>query len=432
MAGEPENSQPLAAAGRIAPQAWMEAEATDAVIKAVTSEGAEARFVGGCVRDAVLGRAVKDIDIATGEPPEKVMALLQQAGIKAIPTGIAHGTVTAVIDEARFEITTLRLDVETDGRHAKVAFTDDWTQDAARRDFTINALYLAPDGRLFDPCGGLEDLKAGRIRFVGDARARIVEDVLRLLRYFRFFAELDRPPPDAEALAACKELAGELPKLSGERIRAELMRLLIAPGAAATVEIMAAEGILPHLLPEARDIARLSALCAIEDAGDAPGVSPDGLRRLAIVLAVDAAGAEAVAVRLRLSNAETERLAALAAPGEDLGPGADGKAMRRRLYSLGARIFADRALIEWAGAKAADPALDAAVADGYRAQLKAADAWITPVLPVKGEDILALGVEAGPEVGALLARIEEWWLDEDFQPGREACLAKLKQLAESE
>ncbi len=407
----------------------MEAESTRAVIKAVTSAGAEARFVGGCVRAAVLGRAVKDIDIATGEPPERVIALLEKAGIKAIPTGLAHGTVTAVIGKAKFEITTLRLDVETDGRHAKVAFTDDWARDAARRDLTINAMFLAPDGQLFDPCGGLADLEEGRVRFVGDANLRIAEDVLRLLRYFRFFAEYDRPPPDAEALAACRDLAGELGKLSGERVRAELMKLLTAAGAAATLEIMAEEGILPHVLPEARAFARLAALCAIEDATEAPGVAPDGLRRLACVLDVDGAGAKAVAARLRLSNADADRLTALAGRAEGLGPAADANAVRRRLYRLGADIYRDLALIEWAGAKAADADLAETASDGYRAQLATADTWIAPSLPVGGEDVLALGVGAGPEVGALLERIEAWWLDQDFAPDREACLRKLKELA---
>ena len=425
--GEP-GSAPLAPAGRIAPRDWMEAEATRAVIAALTSEGAEARFVGGCVRDAVLGRAVKDIDIATVELPERVIALLEKAGIKAHPTGVAHGTVTAVIDEARFEITTLRLDVETDGRHAKVAFTDDWARDAARRDFTINAMFLAPDGKLFDPCRGLADLKEGRVRFVGDAHQRIAEDVLRLLRYFRFFAEFDRPPPDARALSACKDLAGELGKLSGERVQGELMKLLTAAGAAAALEIMAEEGILPHVLPEARAFARLAALCAIEDATEAPGVSPDGLRRLACVLDVDGAGAKAVAARLRLSNADTDRLKALAAPAEGLGPTADPKAVRRRLYRLGADGFRDLALIEWAGAKAADADLAEAVSRSYRAQLATAAGWIAPSLPVRGEDVLALGVGAGPVLGALLERIEAWWLDEDFGPDREACLRKLREL----
>ncbi len=421
-------SAPLAPAGRIAPRDWMEAEATRAVIAALTSAGAEARFVGGCVRDAVLGRAVKDIDIATGEPPERVIALLEKAGIKAVPTGVAHGTVTAVINEARFEITTLRLDVETDGRHAKVAFTNDWARDAARRDFTINAMFLAPDGELFDPCGGLADLKEGRVRFVGDANLRIREDVLRLLRYFRFFAEFDRPPPDAEALSACKDLAGELGKLSGERVRGELMKLLTAAGAAAALEIMAEEGILPHVLPEARAFARLAALCAIEDATEAPGLSPDGLRRLASVLDVDGAGAKAVAARLRLSNADADRLKALAGRAGGLGPAADPKAVRRRLYRLGADGFRDLALIEWAGAKAADADLAETASDGYRAQLATAAGWRPPSLPVGGEDVLALGVGAGPVLGALLERIEAWWLDEDFGPDREACLKKLREL----
>jgi poly(A) polymerase len=207
------------------------------------------------------------------------------------------------------------------------------------------------------------------------------------------------------------------------------MKLLIAPGAAATLEIMAGEGILPHLLPEARAFARLSALSAIEDAPDAPGVSPDSLRRLAGVLEVDGAGAKAVAQRLRLSNADADRLEALAGRAEGLGPAADAKAVRRRIYRLGADIFRDLTLIEWAGAKAADGDLADAASDGYRAQLATAAGWIAPTLPVGGEDVLALGVDAGPEVGALLARIEAWWQDDDFAPDREACLKKLRELA---
>ncbi len=206
------------------------------------------------------------------------------------------------------------------------------------------------------------------------------------------------------------------------------MKLLTAAGAAAALEIMAEEGILPHILPEARAFARLAALCAIEDATEAPGVSPDGLRRLACVLDVDGAGAKAVAARLRLSNADTDRLTALAGRAGGLGPSADPKALRRRLYRLGADIFRDLALIEWAGAKAADAGLPEAVSDGYRAQLATAAGWRPPSLPVGGEDVLALGVGAGPEIGALLEEIEAWWLDQDFGPDREACLKKLKEL----
>ncbi|MEE8534186.1 MAG: CCA tRNA nucleotidyltransferase, partial [Alphaproteobacteria bacterium] len=235
----------------------MKAPATRAVVDALTADSAEVRFVGGCVRDAVAGRKVTDVDIATPDPPETVTRLLEAAGIRVVPTGIAHGTVTAVIRHRHFEITTLRRDVETYGRRAKVAFTDDWTADAARRDFTINALFCDPDGTLYDPFGGIDDLDAGRVRFVGDAVKRIKEDVLRLLRFFRFYAHYGRPPPDAEALAACRAMARALPGLSGERVSAELLRLLAAPDPAAVLALMIEAEVLAFVLPE---VAGLDAL----------------------------------------------------------------------------------------------------------------------------------------------------------------------------
>lgn len=406
----------------------MTAPETRAVIAALTAEGAEARFVGGCVRDAVLGRPVKDIDIATHDAPEVVMALLERAGIRAVPTGVQHGTVTAVIAKAHFEITTLRRDVETYGRRAKVAFTDDWAQDAARRDFTMNALFLAPDGTLFDPFGGLEDLRKGRVRFVGDAGRRLREDVLRLLRFFRFFAHYDRPPPDEAALAACRELAPELPKLSGERVSAEILGLLVAPDPVATFKLMYDEGILAHVLPEARAFGRLGVATELEGEEGLPGLKADALRRLAALVEVDGPGAEAVAARLRLSNVQKERLIAMAAPPEAVKPEADPRAIRRALHRLGPDRLRDLALIEWARMKAADRHLPAAVAQGFRKQLEAADEWRPVALPVKGKDVVALGVEPGPEVGRLLEQVEAWWIAGDFMAGREECLAKLGSL----
>src|SRR6202043_3407136 len=216
-------------AERMVPQPWMGEAATRAVLRALGAEGGAARFVGGCVRDALLGRAIGDIDIATPLAPEEVMRRLEAAAIKAVPTGIAHGTVTAVVPPRHFEITTLRRDVETFGRHARVAFTDDLAADAARRDFTMNALFLDADGNLFDPMGGLPDLRAGRVRFVGNAETRIREDVLRLLRFYRFHAHYGSGEADTAARAACRDLAHLLPTLSGERVAAETLKLLAAP-----------------------------------------------------------------------------------------------------------------------------------------------------------------------------------------------------------
>jgi poly(A) polymerase len=410
------------------PQPWMIAPETQTVIAALSAGGAELRFVGGCVRDAILGRPVSDIDIATHDPPARVMELLEAAGIKAIPTGIAHGTVTAVLGKAHFEITTLRRDVETDGRHAKVAFTADWREDAARRDLTINAIFCTPDGKLYDPFGGLADLDAGRIRFVGDPRARLREDVLRLLRYFRFYAHYGKPPPDADALAACRELAPLLPTLSGERVAAELLKLLRAPDPAAVLLLMRDEGVLAHVLPEAATgpgIATLRALVTLE------GPGADALRRLAALLdpAQGVAAARGIAERLRLSGAERERLAGLATLDPALTREMTTKTRRRLLYRWGAERFRDLALLAWAREIVADGPSARRAAEAWREHLAAAADWRPVELPVKGRDLIALGVSAGPAMGQLLAALEEWWIAEDFVPDRAACLAKAEAMA---
>jgi poly(A) polymerase len=414
--------------GRLDPQPWMTAPETRAVIAALTAEGAEVRFVGGCVRDAVIGRPVKDVDIATHDLPERVMALLEKAGITAVPTGVKHGTVTAVIGKSHFEITTLRRDVETFGRHATVAFTNDWTADAARRDLTMNALFCAPDGRLFDPFGGLADLKARRVRFVGDAATRIREDVLRLLRFFRFYAHYGAPPPDAEALEAARDLAPLLPTLSGERICGETLKLLMAPDPASVVALMRDQGVLAHFMPEGTGIARLAALVTVE--GIAPrGLVPeaDAIRRLAALLDGGASAAETVAARLRLSNAERERLIAIAGgpwPVADL----DGPARRRLLYRLGRERFRDAALHAWAEAIAGTASADRYETESW-IDLVATIETALPPFPLRGRDALELGLKPGPEVGRLVAEVEAWWIDGDFRADRAACLARLAELA---
>jgi poly(A) polymerase len=420
----------MAAGEQLDPQPWMTAPETQTVIAALSAGGAELRFVGGCVRDAILGRPVSDIDIATHDPPARVMELLQAAGIRAIPTGIAHGTVTAVLGKAHFEITTLRRDVETDGRHAKVAFTADWREDAARRDLTINAIFCAPDGKLYDPFGGLADLSAGRIRFVGDPRARIREDVLRLLRYFRFYAHYGKPPPDGDALAACRELAPLLPTLSGERVAAELLKLLRAPDPAAVLLLMRGESVLAHVLPEAATgpgIATLRALVTLEGLG--PGA--DALRRLAALIdpAQGEAAARAIAERLRLSGAERERLAGMAAIEPALTREMTTKTSRRLLYRYGMERFRDLALLAWAREIVSEGPSAGRAAEDWREHLGAAADWQPIELPVKGRDLIALGVSAGPAMGQLLAALEEWWIAEDFAPDRAACLAKAEAMA---
>jgi poly(A) polymerase len=298
-------------AGKLKPETWMIERKTAAVMRALMADGAPARFVGGCVRDCILGRPVKDIDIATAEPPDRVVELLNNAGLKAIPTGIDHGTVTAVVDGAPFEITTLRLDVETFGRRARVAYTDDWVADARRRDFTMNALFCDLDGTLYDPTGGLPDLRAGRVRFVGEARERIREDLLRLLRFFRLHAYYGAGEADQDALRACREMASEITALSAERIWSELKRLLYSPAPAPVLNLMADWDVLRHVLPEAGSREPLARLVDVEAKS---ATDPDPVRRLSVLLNVDDSGAAAFASRLRLSKAETQRLRTLVTP----------------------------------------------------------------------------------------------------------------------
>lgn len=400
----------MEAARTIRIQPWMEQSATRAVMAALAVGGGTPRFVGGCVRDAVLGRAVSDVDIATDDPPTRVMALLAEAGIKAIPTGIDHGTVTAISEGHPYQITTLRQDVETDGRHAVVAFTDNWRADAERRDFTMNALYCDGDGTLYDPVGGLADLHAGRVRFVGDARQRIEEDVLRLLRYFRFYAHYGAAPADPEALAACAGMAPRIPGLSVERVWSELKKLLSAPDPASVLDLMAAHGVLAHVLPEAGDRGALSRLAGIEARN---GLAPVAIRRLAILLEDDPAG---LARRLKMSRPERRRLTAMMEPAAHPDPEADSQANRVTLYRLGEQVFTDLVLL---GMAKGDGDWDRLLED-----------LSVPVFPLRGRDVLALGVQAGEQVGELLSAIKAWWIEQDFEPDAEACRARLRESLE--
>jgi poly(A) polymerase len=386
-----------------------------AVFAALDEGGAKARFVGGCVRDAVLERPIRDIDLATDAPPERVVELLEAARIKVIPTGIAHGTVTAVVEEKPVEITTLRRDVETYGRHAKVEFTDDWIEDASRRDFTINALSLDPDGTLHDPFDGLKDLSAHHVRFVGGAMARISEDVLRLLRYFRFFAHYGRPPADLEALAACREMAPRLSQLSAERVRAELLKILEAPTAADVMGLMHAEGIFEHFLPEATNFYRLSRLIELETTLELN----DPIRRLAAVLMLDETDLDALSKRLRLSNVQGDRLTAIVEHCPVIKPTLGEAERDALLYRIGVPTFFDGALVCWAGAD---------IDDGWKTLVAACRNWHSKKFPLRGDDVMALGAASGPSVGVLFRAVEEWWIDGGFRADREACMERLKVL----
>lgn len=406
---------------------WIRDPAVRRVIGALEAGGAQVRFVGGCVRDAIAGRRVKDIDIATPEPPEQVMARAGAAGLKVVPTGIEHGTVTIVADGRPFEVTTLRHDVETDGRRATVAFTDDWRADAARRDFTFNAMSLSPDGQLFDPFGGVRDLKAGIVRFVGDPDARIAEDRLRVLRWFRFHARFGRRPPDPAALRACRAAVPYLDVLSGERVAAELIGLLQADHPAEAAALMVEAGVLPALIPTSNDVSRLRALVTVE--GVVAEANP--VRRLAALLPPrDTDAAERTAVRLRLSRRLHRRLVHAVMPEPEVGPEQGVAWHRAACYRHGAETVRDHLLLAWAARIATTGRTDRLDAESWKDLVDLATRWTPPDLPISGADIRALGIEAGPVVGKLLSAVEAWWVAGDFHADREACLQELAALVE--
>lgn len=382
---------------RLPDAGWRLSAPVRAVVAALDGGGGRIRFVGGCVRDALLGLAPQDIDIATTERPERVMQRAKAAGLAVIPTGLAHGTVTVIADHCPVEVTTLRHDLETDGRHATVAFTDDWAADAARRDFTINAIYADPDGTLFDPVGGRADLADGRVRFIGEARDRLTEDYLRGLRFFRFHARFARGPADDAALEAISALREGLRRLSAERVSGELLKILGLPRAPEAVALMQGTGVLDVILPEA-GAPGLARLAMAHDAG-----AGDGLLLLAALLPDEPAVAHVVAKRLRLSRAEEGRLAAALDPVDLAG---ERKAL---VYRRGRQAVRDRLMLT-----------------GRAAELPALAALTVPELPIKGADLVALGAPKGPAIGKALAAVEAWWLAAGLAPDRAACLAEAR------
>lgn len=372
---------------------WGKRRGMARVLKALGAEEGLTRYVGGAVRDDLLGLPVSDIDLATRIKPDEVMERLRKARIKAVPTGIDHGTITAVSDGRAVEITTLRRDVSTDGRRATIAFTDDWQEDAARRDFTINALSADPvSGELFDYFGGLADLEQRHIRFIGDPLQRIAEDHLRILRFFRFHARFDAGEPDAAALEACTARANDLMALSRERIADELLKLLGVANPAPTVGVMLQRNILKPVLPEIEP-ERLGNLEALLSAERHAGIAGDPLRRLAALLPRDPVLAEDIAVRLRLSNKARKRLACAAASDPASGPHA-------LAYRLGTDCAVDRLLLA-----------------GRTADAAAVSQWETPRLPISGGALIKRGLAQGPAVAQTLRRIEDRWVDEGFPAG---------------
>jgi len=408
----------------LGPRPWIAAPATAAVFDALEAAGGAdcARFVGGCVRNALIGRAIDDIDIATVLTPEQTSAALQAAGLRAVPTGVEHGTVTAISDHRPFEITTLRRDVSTDGRHAVVAFTNDWAEDARRRDFTLNALYARRDGTVEDPTGqGVADARAGRIVFVGAPEQRLREDYLRILRFFRFYAWYGRGAPDPAALAACAALKGQIGSLAAERISKELLKLLAADDPRPAVRLMAEASVLSEALPAASDLARFGGLVEIE-AGQL--FETDALLRLAALLPDDPAAGAQAAQALRLSNAERDRLVAALAPEPPLKSWMSPREVRRAVYREGHAVFRDRAKLAWARAAVAPAATQ------WRGLIALAEGWPSPTFPLTGGDVLKAGVAKGPLVGQVLREVEDWWVDQDFPDDRLAAVEKLKAVAQ--
>ena len=382
---------------RIPPPSWL----TDPALTAVLDALPHARLVGGAVRDALAGKPVADIDLATPDLPDETIRRLQNAGLRAVPTGLGHGTVTAVSGHRGFEVTTLRRDVDTDGRHAVVEFTADWRADAARRDFTINALSMTRDGAVFDYFGGIADLRAGRVRFVGDPATRIAEDYLRIPRFFRFHARFGAGDPDEAALAAIRQGIAGLSRLSAERVWSELKRILSSPDPCRAIALMHELGVLEAVLPEGADPQRLNRLVAA-------GAPDDPLLRLAALLAGDP---HALAARLRLSTAEADRLAAMrdcTAPPPD----ADDATLRRLLADTPKDIVMSAI---W-------------LAGGDRVLRDRVQAITPPVFPLQGRDLRRAGVPPGPALGILLRDVRQWWHDGGCIADAEACRAELARL----
>jgi len=412
MAAEHEKSLPTLPSLAGAP--WLGEAPTRGVLAALRAAGFEGRIVGGAVRNTLMGLAVSDLDIATPAVPDAVVAACAKAGLATVPTGLDHGTVTVITNGVPIEVTTLRRDVATDGRRATVAFTADWAEDARRRDFTMNALYCDADGRLYDFVGGYPDLVARRVRFIGDADERIAEDYLRILRFFRFHAAYASGAPDAAGLAACARGVGGMGRLSAERIRAEMVKLLVAPGVLAAIEAMEGIGLLTVVVGTAP---RPGLLARVVGAEVAAGGAPDAMLRLAALAVASADDIPRIARRLRLSSEERKALIVIdEAAFAELGD-VDAHAARTIVYRKGRDTSRRLAL-------ALAAVLPERTREAKLLREVAAD-WAVPRMPVSGADLVARGVTPGPAVGRLLTDLESWWLDRDF-PSRDVMLEQLE------
>lgn len=398
-------------------QPWMTSQEIKEIFDALGKENT--RFVGGCIRNALIGKEITDIDIATSLVPEETIKRLKTSKIRVIPTGLKHGTVTAILNRKNFEITTLRKDVECDGRHAKVAFTDDWKEDAARRDFTINAMSCSLDGKIFDYFGGLEDLDKRLIKFVGDAEQRCKEDYLRILRFFRFFAYYGHMPMDKESLKACQSQAGNISGLSGERIQAEMLKLFLADNLLEAISVMHTKHILQYALPiENLNFDRLEKLIIAEEENK---IKPNNIRRLAALIKTDGLTknqTENLSDKWKLSNKDKKLLQNLSLSKIEISPDSQEIDNKKLIRKLGSDIFTDLILIGW----------NKNYNTQYKAILKLAKEWKPPVFPVNGGDMQKLGVPSGEKLGKMLKKADKWWEDNNFIPDKEAIINYIKTL----
>lgn len=404
-----------AEAVRLANAEWLTREPLVRMLRALNGAGEEARVIGGAVRNAFIGQPPGDIDIATTAVPEEVIRRAEAAGFKAVPTGVEHGTITVVVEGKPFEVTTLREDVETYGRKAKVAFGRDWKADAERRDFTMNALSLSVDGIVHDYVGGLDDLRARRVRFIGDPGTRIAEDYLRILRFFRFQASYAHGAPDAAGLHACILGRNGLRHLSRERVRAELMKLLAAPFAVPTLVVMAESGLIEFVTGGVPQLASVANMIKVEAAA---GLAPDPVQRLGALGVLIVEDAERLAEKLRLSKVESERLLSMGDRWWQVSPAAGDAPARALLYRIGPERFVDRVLLAWARAPqgAADPA--------WRDLAALPSRWTAPTFPLRAAEFIKRGVEKGPPLGAALRAAEENWIAAGF-PSDQAALDEI-------
>lgn len=407
---------------------WLEDENLQRLLTALSQDGEEARIAGGAVRNALMGEKVSDIDIATTTTPDETEKRAKNADFRTVATGKEHGTITVIAGGMPYEVTTLRADVATDGRHATVLFGKDWKADAERRDFTINALYATADGQVIDLVGGLADLKARRLCFIGDADARIREDYLRILRFFRFFAWYGDGRPDADGLRACARLKEGMVRLSAERVWAELKKLLSAPDPSRTLLWMRQTGVLTVILPESEKWG-IDGVHALIEAGRDLGWTADPLLRLEAIVPPDATRMSAMATRLRLSKAEAARLYSWAMT-DSLTPATGEAALAKIAYRGDRQGIEDRLRLALASARgrAEQDANALSEAGNYLRLLRFLESWEKPVFPLKGSDLAELGMMAGPRMGEALAALETEWIEGGFRTERDALLKRAAEM----